>query len=71
MSEVEARALRLFAQLLPIAFTFRVRANHESALLLCLLLALYGLERARTGRPSARPWSLASSVSCWSRVCWW
>jgi len=48
VSETEARALPLFAQLLPIAFTFRVRANHEAAVLLCLLLSLYGLERART-----------------------
>jgi 4-amino-4-deoxy-L-arabinose transferase-like glycosyltransferase len=52
VSDTEARSLLLFAQLLPIAFTFRVRANHESALLLCLLLALYGLERART-RPAS------------------
>ncbi len=47
VSGSESRALLLFAQLLPIAFTFRVRANHESAVLLCLLLALYGVERAR------------------------
>jgi 4-amino-4-deoxy-L-arabinose transferase-like glycosyltransferase len=45
--ENEARALALFAQLLPIAFTFRIRANHESAVLLCLLVALYGVERTR------------------------
>lgn len=43
----EARALGWLIQLLPIAFTFRIRANHEAALLLCLLLALYGTERAR------------------------
>jgi 4-amino-4-deoxy-L-arabinose transferase-like glycosyltransferase len=47
VSEVEARSLGVFAQLLPIAFTFRVRANHEAAMLLCLLLALYGVEQAR------------------------
>ena len=44
---VEARALGWLIQLLPIAFTFRIRANHEAALLLCLLLALYGTERSR------------------------
>jgi hypothetical protein len=35
-------------QLLPIAFTFRIRANHEQAVLLCLVAALYGVERSRT-----------------------
>lgn len=44
---VEARALAWLVQLLPIAFTFRIRANHEAAMLLCLLAALYGTERAR------------------------
>lgn len=43
----EARALAWLVQLLPIAFTFRIRANHEAAMLLCLLAALYGSERAR------------------------
>ena len=44
---LESRALGWLIQLLPIAFTFRIRANHEAALLLCLLAALYGTERAR------------------------
>ena len=44
---LEARALGWLIQLLPIAFTFRIRANHEAALLLFLLAALYGTERAR------------------------
>jgi 4-amino-4-deoxy-L-arabinose transferase-like glycosyltransferase len=44
---LEARALAWLIQLLPIAFTFRIRANHEAAMLLCLLAALYGTERAR------------------------
>jgi hypothetical protein len=43
---LESRALGWVVQLLPIAFTFRIRANHEQALLLCLLLSLYGTERA-------------------------
>ena len=44
---LESRALGLFVQLLPIAFTLRVRANHEQAVLLCLLVALHGAERSR------------------------
>jgi 4-amino-4-deoxy-L-arabinose transferase-like glycosyltransferase len=44
---IEARALAVLLQLLPVAFTYRIRANHEQALLLFLLLALYGAERAR------------------------
>lgn len=55
VSGVEARALGWMVQLLPIAFTYRIRANHEQAVLLCLLLALYGIERAR----GLRPWGLA------------
>jgi hypothetical protein len=45
---LEARALGWLVQLLPIAFTFRIRANHEQAVLLCLVAALYGVERSRT-----------------------
>ena len=44
---LESRALGWMIQLLPIAFTYRVRANQEQAVLLCLLFALYGIERAR------------------------
>ena len=43
----EARALGWLLQLLPIAFTYRIRANHEPAFLLCLVLALLGTERSR------------------------
>lgn len=50
----EARALAWLLQLLPIAFVFRIRANHEYAVLASLLLAVYSTERAR-----ARPvWTL-------------
>jgi hypothetical protein len=35
-------------QLLPIAFVFRVRANHEYAVLAALLFAVYAAERSRT-----------------------
>jgi 4-amino-4-deoxy-L-arabinose transferase-like glycosyltransferase len=45
---LEARALGWLVQLIPIAFTFRIRANHEQAVLLCLVAALYGTERARS-----------------------
>ena len=45
---LESRALGWLVQLLPIAFTFRIRANHEQAVLLCLVAALYGTERARS-----------------------
>jgi 4-amino-4-deoxy-L-arabinose transferase-like glycosyltransferase len=45
---VEARALAWLIQLLPVAFTYRVRANHEQAVVLCLLVALLGAERARS-----------------------
>lgn len=44
----EARALGWLLQLLPIAFVFRIRANHEYALLAGLLLAVYSTERARS-----------------------
>jgi Dolichyl-phosphate-mannose-protein mannosyltransferase len=50
----DARALGWLLQLLPIAFVFRIRANHEYALLAALLLAAYSTERARS-RPN---WTL-------------
>ena len=34
-------------QLVPIAFTYRIRANQEAAVLLCLVVALVGTERSR------------------------
>jgi 4-amino-4-deoxy-L-arabinose transferase-like glycosyltransferase len=57
-SRLEARTLGWLLQLLPIAFTYRVRANHEAALLLCLVLALLGTERSQRG---AR-WALLTGV---------
>ncbi len=54
VAPVESRALAWLLQLLPIAFTYRVRANHEQVILLCLLAALWGTERARYGRDRAR-----------------
>jgi 4-amino-4-deoxy-L-arabinose transferase-like glycosyltransferase len=55
---LEARALGWLVQLLPIAFTYRIRANHEQAVLLCLVAALYGTERARS-RPR---WALLAAA---------
>ena len=52
----EARALAWTLQLLPVAFVFRIRANQEYLLLAGLLLAVYGVERAR-GRAA---WVLAA-----------
>lgn len=43
----DARALSWMLQLMPLAFAYRVRANHEQAVVLCLAVALLGLERAR------------------------
>ncbi len=43
----DARALQWLLQLLPIAFVFRIRANHEHAVLAALLFALYATERSR------------------------
>ncbi len=44
----EACAVAWLIQFLPVAFTYRVRANHEQAVVLCLLVALLGAERARS-----------------------
>lgn len=55
---VEARALGWLLQLMPIAFVFRIRANHEYALLMGLLLAIYSTERARR-RPG---WTLGMLI---------
>jgi hypothetical protein len=44
---LEARALAFFLQLLPIAFTYRIRANHEALVLLAIVVALLGVERSR------------------------
>ena len=44
-----ARLLLWVLPLIPIAFVFRVRANQEYLLLAGLVVAVYGVERARTG----------------------
>jgi len=43
----EARALMWLLTLLPVAFVFRIRANHEQAVLVCTLAAAYATDRAR------------------------
>ena len=50
----DARALGWLLQLTLVAFAYRIRANHEYALLAAVLLAVYSTERART-RPA---WAL-------------
>ena len=56
---VAARALGWLLQLVPIAFTFRIRANQEQAVLLCLVAALVGLERVRR-RPA---WAVLTAAA--------
>jgi 4-amino-4-deoxy-L-arabinose transferase-like glycosyltransferase len=43
----DARAALVCLQLMPVAFLFRIRANHEYLMLVGLLVALVGLERVR------------------------
>jgi 4-amino-4-deoxy-L-arabinose transferase-like glycosyltransferase len=62
VSRREARSLAWILQLLPVAFVYRIRANHEQALLCCVLAALYGTERSRT-RPVWAALTVASVVA--------
>ena len=43
----DARAALVLLQLMPVAFLFRIRANHEYLMLVGLLLTLVGLEKVR------------------------
>ncbi len=43
----EGRWMLVLLQLMPVAFVFRLRANHEYPMLLCLLLALVGIDGVR------------------------
>jgi 4-amino-4-deoxy-L-arabinose transferase-like glycosyltransferase len=54
-----ARATLLLVPWLPVAFIFRVRANHEYPMLGCLVLTLVALDRVR----AAWPWLLAVSAA--------
>jgi 4-amino-4-deoxy-L-arabinose transferase-like glycosyltransferase len=46
-SVANGRAALILLQLMPLAFIFRIRANHEYPMLACLLLAVIGIEGAR------------------------
>ena len=50
-SDVEVGAALVLLQLMPVAFIFRVRANHEYPMLFCLLLALTGMAWIAERRP--------------------
>lgn len=56
---LQSRALGWILQLLPVAFVYRVRANHEPALLLFFLLALLATERSRR----SAPWSALTALA--------
>src|SRR3972149_5014734 len=43
----EGRWALVLLQFMPVAFVFRIRANHEYPMLLCLLLALASLDGVR------------------------
>ncbi len=43
----EGRWLLVLLQLMPVAFVFRIRANHEYPMLLCLLVTLLGIDGVR------------------------
>jgi 4-amino-4-deoxy-L-arabinose transferase-like glycosyltransferase len=46
-TRADARAVLLCLQLMPLASIFRIRANHEYPMLVCLLVAIIGLDAAR------------------------
>ncbi len=46
-SVADGRATLILLQLIPLAFIFRIRANHEYPMLVCLLVALIGIEAVR------------------------
>lgn len=43
----DARIVLVLLQLIPLAFIFRIRANHEYPMLVCLLIALIGIDAVR------------------------
>jgi 4-amino-4-deoxy-L-arabinose transferase-like glycosyltransferase len=55
----DARAALVLLQLMPVAFIFRVRANHEYPMLVCLLAALISLDGVRR----SWGWTLVLAVS--------
>lgn len=61
----DARAAMTLVQVIPLAFIFRIRANHEFPMLVCLLLALVALERVR----QSWTWVLAIALSFTAALC--
>jgi len=57
----DARAALLLLQFMPVAFIFRIRANHEYLMLLCLLLVLLGLDRVK--RSTSAWWLVAAGLA--------
>ncbi len=47
-SPADGRLALVLLQVMPVAFIFRIRANHEYPMLLCLLVMIVGLDRVRT-----------------------
>ncbi len=56
-SREDGRAVTFLLLVMPVAFVFRIRANHEYPMLVCLLLALIGVEGVR------RRWGYAALVA--------
>ena len=54
----DARAVLILLQIMPVAFVFRIRANQEYAMLVCLIITILGVDRVRRSW-----WGLASIVS--------
>jgi 4-amino-4-deoxy-L-arabinose transferase-like glycosyltransferase len=48
-SPTEGRAALVLLQLMPMASIFRIRANHEYPMLVCLLIAIVGVDAVRRG----------------------
>ena len=57
----DARAALVLLQVMPVAFIFRIRANHEYPMLLCLVAALWGLTIVR--RTWAGAWLVAGAIT--------
>jgi 4-amino-4-deoxy-L-arabinose transferase-like glycosyltransferase len=54
-------------QLMPVAFIFRIRANHEYPILVCLLLSLLGLAWIGEKRPGG--WARSPLPPAWRGAC--
>jgi hypothetical protein len=54
----DARAALILLQIMPVAFVFRIRANQEYAMLICLIVTILGVDRVRRNW-----WGVASIVA--------